>query len=98
MVLDDGSTDWLAIERFIEDEVEVAYNGGDKDGSGEVGELTGQAINLREDEKDKIRDEVVREYVLMEYGERCKEYQEGCPTCDEWKLYDDWLCRLERKA
>jgi len=28
------------------------------------------------------------------YGERCKEYEEYCPTCDEWKLYDEYINKL----
>jgi len=32
----------------------------------------------------------VEEWITKSYGKRCKEYEEGCPICDEWKLYEEY--------
>ena len=40
-----------------------------------------------ESEKEKA----VEDFITKMYGERCKEYEEYCPTCDEWKLYDEYI-------
>jgi len=40
-----------------------------------------------ESEKEKA----VEDFITKMYGKRCKEYEEGCPTCDEWKLFDEYI-------
>ena len=31
----------------------------------------------------------VHEAVLFFWGERCPDYEQGCPTCEAWKQYDN---------
>lgn len=40
-------------------------------------------------------EEAVRDYITWAYGKRCKDYQEGCACCDQWKLYDDYIFTKE---
>ena len=37
------------------------------------------------------REKYLKGFIKLGYGKRCKEYEEGCPTCDEWKLYDEYI-------
>ncbi len=37
------------------------------------------------------RKKYLRGFIKLGYGKRCKEYEEGCPTCDEWKLFDEYI-------
>jgi len=37
------------------------------------------------------RERAIEDFITKMYGERCKEYEEYCPTCDEWKLYDEYI-------
>ena len=30
----------------------------------------------------------IHEAVEFYWGERCSDYEEGCPTCTAWRLYD----------
>lgn len=30
----------------------------------------------------------IHEAVEFYWGERCADYEEGCPTCTAWRLYD----------
>lgn len=32
--------------------------------------------------------ETFRAYATKNYGERCEDYEKGCPCCDLWALYD----------
>ena len=50
--------------------------------------------NLSDDVVDLIAEErkkYLRGFIKLGYGKRCKEYEEGCPTCDEWKLFDEYI-------
>ena len=40
------------------------------------------------------REKYLKGFIKLGYGKRCKEYEEGCPTCDEWKLYDEYINKL----
>ena len=64
------ATKWLMSD-FTEARDE-AYVEGYKVGSGHLGTLTGQAINLREEEKEKIRQQAFRECleIIMERLEK----------------------------
>jgi hypothetical protein len=33
-------------------------------------------------------DNAIHEAVEFYWGERCPDYEEGCPTCEAWKQYD----------
>ena len=37
------------------------------------------------------RERAIEDFITKMFGKRCKEYEEGCPTCDEWKLYDEYI-------
>ena len=50
--------------------------------------------NLSDDVVDLIvseRERAIKGFITKMYGERCKEYEEYCPTCDEWKLFDEYI-------
>jgi hypothetical protein len=32
--------------------------------------------------------EKMKEWVITNWGERCPDYEEGCPCCQAWKCYD----------
>ena len=40
------------------------------------------------------RERAIKGFITKMYGKRCKEYEEGCPTCDEWKLFDEYINKL----
>jgi len=33
----------------------------------------------------------VHEAMGFYWGERCPDYEEGCPTCEAWKQYDNMI-------
>lgn len=33
----------------------------------------------------------VHEAVLFYWGERCPEHEDGCPTCEAWRQYDNMI-------
>lgn len=33
----------------------------------------------------------IHEAVQFFWGERCPDYEEGCPTCEAWKQYDNMI-------
>ena len=37
------------------------------------------------------RERAIEDFITKMFGKRCKEYEEGCPTCDEWKLFDEYI-------
>ena len=50
--------------------------------------------NLADDIVDLIeseRERAIEDFITKMFGKRCKEYEEGCPTCDEWKLFDEYI-------
>ena len=44
------------------------------------------------------REKYLKGFIKLGYGKRCKEYEEGCPTCDEWKLFDEYINKLKKKG
>ena len=40
----------------------------------------------------------VHEAVLFYWGERCPDYEAGCPTCEAWKQYDMLMHKNEAWA
>ena len=42
------------------------------------------------------RERYLKGFIKLGYGKRCKEYEEGCPTCDEWKLFDEYINKLKK--
>ena len=52
--------------------------------------LSDDVVDLIESEREKY----LKGFIKLGYGKRCKEYEEGCPTCDEWKLYDEYINKL----
>ena len=51
-----------------------------------------QLTKTIESEKEKY----LKGFIKLGYGKRCKEYEEGCPTCDEWKLFDEYINKLKK--
>ena len=50
--------------------------------------------NLSDDVVDLIeseRERAIEDFITKMFGKRCKEYEEGCPVCDEWKLFDEYI-------
>ena len=37
------------------------------------------------------RERAIEDFITKMFGKRCKEYEEGCPVCDEWKLFDEYI-------
>ena len=40
---------------------------------------------------EEERERAIEDFITKMFGKRCKEYEEGCPVCDEWKLYDEYI-------
>lgn len=36
----------------------------------------------------------IAEALTAMYGPKCREYVRGCPTCDLWKLYEEFRDRV----
>lgn len=45
---------------------------------------------------DSYRLEGIKNYITWGYGERCVEYYEGCPVCDEWASFDEYLETMQK--
>lgn len=45
----------------------------------------------------KPDDNPVHEAVLFYWGERCDAHEDGCPTCNAWRQYDEMLNKGEAK-
>lgn len=43
-------------------------------------------LNKKEAEKENG---MLKKWIKRNYGERCLEYEKGCPCCDVWVLYDN---------
>lgn len=35
-------------------------------------------------------------YTRKLFGNRCYEFQEGCPVCEQWKLHDEMFAQQTR--
>lgn len=46
-------------------------------------------------EEKKI--EGIREYLTWGWGEKCPDYEEGCPTCEAYEGFDEYLKVVKSK-
>jgi hypothetical protein len=42
--------------------------------------------------------DLVEEAITESFGERCREFEAGCPCCDAWKQYDDLRAAAAKAA
>ncbi|MBR9701791.1 hypothetical protein GOV13_02625 [Candidatus Pacearchaeota archaeon] len=51
-------------------------------------------------ETAKEKNDLMKEFLLDQYGEECKDYEGDCPTCEAWDFYKkrflSVFCRRER--
>jgi len=43
-------------------------------------------VRVRE-ETAREKNDLMKEFLLDQYGEECKDYEKGCPVCDAWNFY-----------
>jgi hypothetical protein len=48
-------------------------------------------INPNTKPNTKPNDNPVHEALLFYWGDRCPDYEEGCPVCEAWKQYDSMI-------
>ena len=58
----------------------VSYEYGLKKGKEET------EVRVRE-ETAREKNDLMKEFLLDQYGEECKDYEKGCPVCDAWDFY-----------
>ena len=40
-------------------------------------------------------EELLLEFMIENYGERCPDYEERCPVCQAWEIYDTLIGKLK---
>jgi len=40
----------------------------------------------------------IEEAMTAHWGERCDDYEQGCPVCDAWREYDNLLTDIKVEA
>ena len=40
----------------------------------------------------------IEEAMTAHWGERCDDYEQGCPVCDAWREYDNLLTDIRGEA
>jgi len=50
------------------------------------GSLKKTEVRVRE-ETAREKNDLMKEFLLDQYGEECKDYEKGCPVCDAWNFY-----------
>ncbi len=48
-------------------------------------------MKKQQDQKD-LELRKVREFIQRKFGNRCRKYCAGCPTCEAWRSYDVLFC------
>ena len=82
---------YIELKKKIETIIESALIGKeDRTSDGLAWEIIMELTKTIESEREKY----LKGFIKLGYGKRCKEYEEGCPTCDEWKLYDEYINKL----
>jgi len=46
-------------------------------------------------ETDKIFKDLLLEFMIEIWGERCPDYEESCPSCHAWNNYDIMIVKIE---
>ena len=59
-----------------------------------LGSIETSLVDFLTKTMESERERAIEDFITKMYGERCKEYEEYCPTCDEWKLYDEYINKL----
>ena len=79
---------YIELKKKIETIIESALIGKeDRTSDGLAWEIIMELTKTIESERERA----IEDFITKMYGERCKEYEEYCPTCDEWKLYDEYI-------
>ena len=79
---------YIELKKKIETIIESALIGKeDRTSDGLAWEIIMELTKTMESERERA----IEDFITKMYGERCKEYEEYCPTCDEWKLYDEYI-------
>ena len=82
---------YIELKKKIETIIESALIGKeDRTSDGLAWEIIMELTKTIESERERA----IEDFITKMYGERCKEYEEYCPTCDEWKLYDEYINKL----
>ena len=79
---------YIELKKKIETIIESALIGKeDRTSDGLAWEIIMELTKTIEGERERA----IEDFITKMFGKRCKEYEEGCPTCDEWKLFDEYI-------